>query len=82
MKTQEPTDKDWKRFVTQGLQEWNDINKTNVIYDFKKMCKQYGLSYLYWLELQYRMYKEHQHITMQELIEWNGNPPIDFFNRF
>lgn len=44
------------------------------------MSKSFGLSYIYWLELQYSMVNEGFGLT--ELCEWNGNVPLKFFDKF
>jgi len=78
-KTKNPSNEDWNRFVKDGL-TWSDDQPTNVKYDFTKMCKLFGVSYLYWLEIQFKLVDEK--MSLKEVCDLNGNVPISFFERF
>lgn len=82
-KTKNPTNKDYSRFIKDGLINYDDNSKSNVKYDFKKMSKIFGLSYIFWLEIQYFLdLNDGLGITFREMCEINGNVPVEFFNKF
>lgn len=83
-KTKEPNQNDWQRFVKEGLANNWDDNQSNVCYDFTKMSKMFGLSYIYWLEIQYRCFVEggYAESSFEEMCKWNGNVPAKFFDKF
>ena len=66
------TDKEWTRFVEEGLVE---VEESNTKYDFKKMCKKFGLAYLHYLEITYKIKDT---MTDEEFRKINGNIPSKF----
>ncbi len=78
-KTKPPNEKDWQRFVKEGLVNFD--GKTNVKYEFSKMCKIFGLSYIYYLEIQYKTI-DIGGFDLQEFQDWNGNVPLKFIEKF
>ena len=81
LKSKEPNNQEWSRFVKDGLVNWSESNFSNVKYDFPKMTKLFGLSYIYWLECQYRMI-DTGGFNREEMLKWNGNVPESFLKRF
>jgi hypothetical protein len=79
--TKEPSTTDYQRFVRDGLGTWTDENPSNVVHDFQKMTKLFGLPYILWLEIQYRILQD-GYGNMDELCRWNGNVPSSFFKKF
>jgi hypothetical protein len=82
IQTKVPSAKDWHRFLHEGMTNWTESNESNVKYDFSKMTKLFGLSYIYYLECEYLMYKVGGGFTFEELCLWNGRVPERFFLKF
>ncbi len=77
-------DKDqYDRFLKYGIKDWTNEDPTCVKYDFKDMMRLFGRSYIYFLEIQHKIWldpdSKHNYI---ELCKWHGNVPAKFFDRF
>src|SRR5579864_8449545 len=75
----------YDRFVEFGLLESTPENPSNVRYEFDKMLHIFGDSYIYWLEVQYRLldnYEGDRTKNFEEVCKVNGNVPKEFFARF
>jgi hypothetical protein len=72
----EPFQKDWVRFVKEGLC-YDGI--TNVSGDFSKLSKKFGLSYMYYLEI---AFKSKDELTNEEFCQLNGSVPLRFLDKF
>jgi hypothetical protein len=85
-KTKEPPQEDYSRFVREGLTTWTEETPVNVRYPFARMSKLFGLSYIYWLEIQYRCLMDSSRANdpqaFDEICRWNGGVPASFFSRF
>ena len=79
-KTKEPDKKQYDRFLKYGL---NFGDNYLVKYDFKTMMQLFGNSYVYWLELQYKLWIDDANtLTFPDLCEFNGKVPPKFFDQF
>lgn len=45
--SKEPSNEEWSRFLREGLNNWTEENPRNVKFDFTKMTKLFGLSYIF-----------------------------------
>ena len=69
---------EWNRFVEEGMpKDFDDIG-SNVIYDFDKMTKKFGIAYLSYLEA---AYAAKDTMTDEEFCKINGNIPIKFLDK-
>lgn len=78
-KTIPPCAEDWNRLAAEGI-EVIDLGYQTT-HPFPKMCKLFGKSYLYWLEIQYRMIKK-GFLDLEEIEKWNPGLPKNFLDRF
>lgn len=78
IKSKLPSEEDWARFVKDGLSMNQD---TNVRYDFNKMTKLFGISYIYWLNAQFIMHR-YNSLSLEELSMVEGGVPMRFWDRF
>ncbi len=77
-------DKDqYDRLIKYGIKDWTEESPTCVKYDFKHMMQLFGRSYIFWLEIQYALYKDPDNEqTFTDLCKWHGNVPARFFDAF
>lgn len=75
MNIREPSVGDWNRLINEGLNFRGDVN---TLFNFSKMSKKFGLSYLYYLECAYLAKDE---VSEEEFCKLNGEIPIGFLNK-
>ena len=82
-KTKEPSRADYQRFLDSGLQKTFTGKEMSVRYDFADMMRIFGNSYVFWLEMQFAVWRDPDNRqSFLQLCRDNGNVPPKFFDKF